>query len=252
MFLLKKLVTPFILPPGFFILVLLLSGAFLIFRHHRKLGIFNLVIGLFFWIFCSAPFANFLIGSLESEFEIPQDINGDVIILLGGGSIDSVPDFSGYGIPTDSMIGRIVTAVRLQKVLDIPIIVSGGKIPKNKSSEALIAKRFLVDLGVEEDQVLIEEKSRDTYENAKHTKEICLKNDFKKPILVTSASHLRRSLLSFRKVGMDIMPYPANFKSKRHNTYQLRHYLPRSSSLSRTSSALHEYLGILFYKLAYQ
>ena len=251
MFFLKKLVTPFILPPGLFILILLLSGIFLMLRRHRKLGAFNLVVGLFFWIFCSAPFANFLIGSLESEFDIPQDIKGDVIILLGGGSIDNVPDFSGYGIPTDNMIGRIVTAVRLQKVLDIPIIVSGGKAPKSKSSEARIAKRFLVDLGVEEDKILMDEKSRDTYENAKHTKEICLRNDFKKPILVTSASHLRRSLLSFRKVGMDIMPYPASFKTKRDNTYQLRHYLPRSSSLSKTSSALHEYLGILFYKLAY-
>ena len=251
MFFLKKLATPFILPPGLFILALLLSAVFLIFRHHRNLGIYNLVVSLIFWIFCSAPFADFLIGGLESEFEIPQDVKGDVIILLGGGSIDNVPDFSGYGIPTDTMIGRIVTAVRLQKKLDIPIIVSGGKVYENDNSEAFIAKRFLVDLGVAEDKIVLEEKSRDTYENAKYTKEICFKNDFQRPFLVTSASHLRRSLLSFRKVGMDIIPYPANFKSKRDHTYQLRHYLPRSSSLMKTSNALHEYFGILFYKLAY-
>ena len=251
MFLFKKLVTPFILPPGLFVLALLLSGIFLIFRHRRKIGIFNVVIGLLFWIVCSVPFSNFLMSGLESDFQIPQNVKGDVIVLLGGGSIDRVPDFSGYGIPTDRMIGRIVTAVRLQKYLNIPIIVSGGKADKSRSSEALIAKRFLVDLGVEEGQIVIEEKSRDTYENAKYTREICLRNGYKNPILVTSASHLKRSLLSFRKIGIDMVPYPANFKSKGVKNYQLYSYLPRSGSLMITSDALHEYLGILFYNLVY-
>ena len=251
MFLFKKLVAPFLLPPGLFILALLLSGVLLIFWHRRKIGIFNLVVGLLFWIFCSAPFSNFLMGTLESEFQIPNNVKGDVIVLLGGGSIDDVPDFSGYGIPTDRMIGRIVTAVRLQKYLNIPIIVSSGKVHKNSSAGAFIAKRFLIDLGVEEGQIVIEDKSRDTYENAKYTREICLRNGYKNPILVTSASHLKRSLLSFKKMDIDIVPYPANFRSKRIKNYQLYSYLPRSSSLMTTSIALHEYLGILFYNIAY-
>jgi len=251
MFLFKKLVAPFLLPPGLFILALLLSGVFLIFWHRRKIGIFNLVVGLLFWILCSAPFSNFLMRGLESDFQIPQPVKGDVIVLLGGGSIDNVPDFSGYGIPTDRMIGRIVTAVRLQKYLNIPIIISSGKVHKNSSAGAFIAKRFLIDLGVEEGQIVIEDKSRDTYENAKYTREICLRNGYKNPILVTSASHLKRSLLSFRKVGIDIMPYPANFRSKRIQNYELYSYLPHSSHLMTTTIALHEYLGILFYNLAY-
>ena len=190
-------------------------------------------------------------GDLESEFQIPQNVKGDVIVLLGGGSINNAPDFSGYGIPTDRMIGRIVTAVRLQKYLNIPIIVSGGKAHKNRRSGALIAKRFLIDLGVDEGQIVIEERSRDTYENAKNTREICLRNGYKNPILVTSASHMKRSLLSFKKAGIDVTPYPANFKSKRINDYGWHNYLPRSSSLMITSDAFHEYLGIFFYKLAY-
>jgi uncharacterized SAM-binding protein YcdF (DUF218 family) len=251
MFLFKKLVAPFLLPPGLFILVLLLSGVFLIIWHRRKIGIFNLVVGLIFWIFCSAPFSNFLMRGLESEFQIPQPVKGDVIVLLGGGSIDKVPDFSGSGIPTDRMIGRIVTAVRLQKYLNIPIIVSSGKVHKNSSAGALIAKRFLIDLGVEEGKIVIEDKSRDTYENAKYTREICLRNGYKNPILVTSASHLKRSLLSFKKVGLDMVPYPANFRSERIKNYQQYSYLPHSSNLMTTSIALHEYFGILFYNLAY-
>jgi len=251
LFFIKKLVTPFILPPGLFILALIISGAVFIFWHRRKIGIYNLAIGLLFWIFCTAPFSNFLMRGLESEFYIPKNVNGDVLLLLGGGIIDHVPDFSGYGIPTDVMIGRIVTAVRLQKKLNIPIIVSGGKANLNRSSEAIIAKRFLPDLGVNESQIVIEEKSRDTIENAKHIREICFKKDYKNPILITSASHMKRSLLSFEKVGIDAMPYPASFKSKSINKYDWQTYLPRSSSLGSTSAALHEYLGIFFYRLVY-
>jgi uncharacterized SAM-binding protein YcdF (DUF218 family) len=251
MFFLKKLVTPFILPLGIFILALIFSGALFIFLKRRKIGIFNLTLGLLMWTFCSAPFSNFLIGGLESEFEVSSSVKGDAIILFGGGIIDKVPDFSGYGTPSDGMMGRIVTAVRLQKKLNIPIIVSGGKVYKNWSSEALIVKRFLVDLDVEERQIVIEEKSRDTYENAKYTKEICLRKNYKRPILITSAFHMKRALLSFKKVGFEVIPYPASFKSKNVQDVEWASYLPRSGSLNGTSDAFHEYLGILYYKIAY-
>jgi uncharacterized SAM-binding protein YcdF (DUF218 family) len=251
MFFLKKLVTPFILPPGIFILALLFSGGLLIFFKRRKIGIFNLLLGLLLWIFCSAPFSNYLLGCLESEFDISPNVTGDSIILLGGGIIDKVPDFSGYGTPTDRMLARIVAAVRIQKKLNIPIIVSGGKVYKNTSSEAEIAKRFLVDLGVEEGRIVIEENARDTYENAKYSKEICMRNNYKKPILITSAFHMKRAVLSFNTVGLDVIPYPAGFKSKNREDFRWHSTLPRSVSLAATSDALREYFGILFYKLTY-
>jgi uncharacterized SAM-binding protein YcdF (DUF218 family) len=104
--------------------------------------------------------------------------------------------------------------------LNIPIIVSGGKANVNSSSEALIAKRFLIDIGVEEGQIVIEENSRDTYENAKFIREICRRDDYKNPILITSASHMKRSLLAFKKIGLNVWPYPANFRTKSINEYE--------------------------------
>ena len=91
-----------------------------------------------------------------------------MIILLGGGIIDKVPDLSGFGIPSDDMLGRIVTAVRLQKKLHVPIIVSGGKVYKRGSAEAHIVKRFLVDLGVAESRIIVEDKSRNTFKKEKY------------------------------------------------------------------------------------
>lgn len=62
---------------------------------------------------------------------------------------------------------------------------------------------------------------------------------------------MRRALFCFKKVGLEVIPYPAGFRSKNVRDIRWFSFLPRSSSLEVTSDALHEYLGILFYKLAY-
>jgi uncharacterized SAM-binding protein YcdF (DUF218 family) len=251
MFFFKKLITPFILPPGLFVLILLLSGAALIYVKRRKVGIFNVSLGIIIWILSSAPFSNFLVAGLESNYEITLPDKGDVIILLGGGTRENAPDLSGTGVPTTDMLARIVTAVRLQKKLNLPIIVSGGIVFKQKASEAEIVKRFLVDLGVAENKILLENKSRDTYENAKFSQEICRRLDFNLPVLITSAYHLKRANMAFDMVDMKVIPFPAYFRSENPPNYNWRSVLPTAGNLDTVSDALHEYLGILYYKLAY-
>ena len=80
----------------------------------------------------------------------------------------------------------------------------------------------MIDLGVGDEQIIADEMSRDTYENAKHTRDIILSNGHNKPILLTSASHLKRSKLSFDKVGIYITPYPTNYKSGNINLLRLQ------------------------------
>lgn len=251
MFSLKKILTPFFLPPGIFIMFLMGYGLFLLLFKKRKIGIINIATGLCFWVLSTTPFSNYLIENLESEFLLPQTVTGDVIVLLGGGIIDGVPDFSGEGVPTNEMLARIVTAVRLQKKLNIPIIITGGKVYENASAEAPIVRRFLIDLGIEDTKLISEEKSRDTYENAAYTKRICEEYNFKQPILITSAYHMKRAVASFKKVGIDVTSYSANFYAFGHADYSFYSFLPQSGSLLMTASAIHEYLGILFYRLIY-
>lgn len=251
MFALKKILTAFLLPPGIFIVILLFSGLWFLFKKNWKAGIINCLTGIFIWLFSISPVADAMLGGLESDFKIPENPHGDVIILLGGGVYDKVPDLSGVGAPTEEMIGRLVTAVRLQKRLNVPVIVSGGAVFKGRKAEAPIAKRFIVDLGVPANRVIIEDKSRDTIENAKYTVEICKKFGYKKPLLVTSASHMRRAVMSFEKVNMDVIPFPSNFKTWKDKKYIWRDYLPYAYDLKMTYSAMHEYLGSLVYKIAY-
>lgn len=246
---LKKILTPFILPPGIFFLILIFLGIRFISRKSYKAGFANIIIACLMWFVSTFPVSNTLFIGLESQFHIPKDPRGDVIILLGGGIHDTTPDMTGIGTPSSDMTTRIITAVRLQKRLGIPFIVSGGTVFDTKQSEAAVAKRFLVDLGVPFQKIILEERSRDTFENAKYSREICEKAGFKNPILITNAFHMKRSVMSFEKAGIKVLPFPAGFRSDFDEEYTWHDFLP--GDYGDVSVALKEYLGLLFYRYAY-
>jgi uncharacterized SAM-binding protein YcdF (DUF218 family) len=251
MFLLKKALTPFFLPPGIFIVVLLAAGIWLFRRKHLKAGLLNILIALVMWGLSVAPVGSALVGSLESGLRVPDQPAGDVIVLLGGGIDSDVADPTGKGVPASAALYRLVAAAKLYRRLPVPVIVSGGAVYEGKGREAPVLKRFLVDLGVPEERIILEERSRDTRENAKYVGEICAMKGFRKPLLVTSGFHMKRALLSFAKAGVTAMPVPAGLIVRKGRAWTWDDFLPRAASLEESSAALHEYGGILFYRLFY-
>ncbi len=250
LFFLKKALTNIILPPGIFIVILIALAIHLILSKKRIAGLLCTLIALGLWGLSAAPVANWLTSGLESEFSQPESPRGDVIILLGGG-YSLVPDLTGFGFPKSSMLGRIVTAVRLQQKLGIPIIVSSGPDSTDIPADAVVAKRILVDLGVDERMIIPEIKSRDTYENAKYSKEICAQKGFTRPVLVTSAVHLRRAVMIFEKQGMNVTPYPAFFRSNPNVRYRWMGWFPNHENFSGSVRSIHEYMGYLYYQWVY-
>ncbi len=91
-------------------------------------------------------------------------------------------------------------------------------------------------------------KSMDTKENAIFTQEICRAHNWNKIVLVTSAYHMPRSMLLFRRFFKDIVPYPTDYKSLR-KTYDYWSFLPDPERMAETAAAMKEYLGIAYYKL---
>jgi len=250
MFALKKTITPFVLPPGIFILAIVFISLVMIYRKRWKLGLANLTVGLMLWALSTVPMANFLIHGLESDYPIPSNPSGDVIVLLGGGMIQGVPDLTGTAAPSPSMMGRIVTAVRLYQRLGLPLIVTGGQVNDDTDSAvATVCKRFLMDLGVPEKQITVEDRARDTAQNARLTAAICRQQGFSKPILLTAAYHLKRARMAFEAAGMRVIPFPAYFIGSRNISYSWRHLLPRAGMLCTSTDALHEYMGILYYRI---
>ena len=251
MFIVKKIISPFLAPPGVFVVFFLLSSLWFFQRKCRKASAVNFFLALLVWLSSVSPVSDAMLRGLEAQFSIPGNPEGDVIILLGGGANDVVPDLSGIGAPSEEMVERIITAVRLQRRLHIPIIVSGGRVFKGKRAEAPIVKRFLVDLGVSEQEIITEDKSRDTIENARYTVKICEARRYSNPLLVTSASHMKRAVLSFRNAGMKVTPFPSGFKALGNKRYGWEDVLPDPGELKKVSTAMREYIGLLYYKFAY-
>ena len=247
MFAIKKIITPFILPPGIVILAIVLVSTAMVYRKRWKLGLLNLIVGLMLWALSTVPMASLLMQGLESNYSIPQNPSGDVIILLGGGLIEGVPDLTGTSAPSPTMMGRIVAAVRLYRRLEIPIIVTGGR--ADGDAEASIAKRFLVELGVPDNLITVEDRARDTAQNARLTAAICRQQGFSKPILLTAAYHLKRARMAFDAAGMHVTLFPAYFLGSRNIPFTWRHLLPGAGALYTSTNALHEYIGILYYRM---
>jgi uncharacterized SAM-binding protein YcdF (DUF218 family) len=87
--------------------------------------------------------------------------------------------------------------------------------------------------------------SKDTKENAQEVKKLCERLRCKKIILVTSAYHMKRAVLSFQKAGLEVVPYPTDFKrDMRYNLYSL---LPKMGVFADSYKALREYLGLVWY-----
>jgi uncharacterized SAM-binding protein YcdF (DUF218 family) len=98
--------------------------------------------------------------------------------------------------------------------------------------------------------ILLEERSRNTRENAKYTQELLAKNpEIKSLVLVTSAFHQRRALGCFAKVGLRPQSFPADFYTTDRSWTPDYWLVPDMSALSRWSLLLHEMAGYFVYKV---
>lgn len=251
MYILKKLITASILPPGIFILVMFGAGALLLRFKRRWTGIGLLVFGLIMWGLSISPVTDLLLAGLIRDLPYGGNLpRGDVIVLLGGGVDDRLIDLSGKpGILPEAMVDRLVTAVRLADRLQVPIIISGGSAPGGRVAEADAARRYLLDLGVSADAIFTEGASTNTFQNAENVREICRRHGFVRPILVTSDYHLKRALWSFEKVGLTCAPFANGLASLLTKEYRWEHFLP--GSFDAAAHYLHEHIGLVYYRLRY-
>jgi uncharacterized SAM-binding protein YcdF (DUF218 family) len=245
-FILKKIITCAVVPPGCFIVPFLLFAVFL----KKKSRFFALLLAVLFYFFSIQPASDMLLMPLEYTYKPPTLAEvkaGNAYVILGGGVNDFAPDIDGEGTIGDVALQRLICAYRLYRIDKKPIIFSGGKIFERRP-EAEIAKRILLSLGVSEKDVFMEGKSRDTFENAQYVKELSEKHNINKVILITSAFHMKRSMLLFDKFFKGTIPCPTGYNTSK-TKYDLMSYLPNAGNLESIAIALKEYMGILFYKV---
>lgn len=240
-----KFIANLILPPGCFIILLITLGV-LQYRREKKIPKLVLIVVALFYITSIPLTSSFIIHSLEYKFNPPSKLDGDVIVMLGGGATLSSPDLSGMGGLSGSSANRLVATARLYNKTKLPIIISGGSVYGEIGSEAEIAKRQLIDLGINEKDIIAEDKSRTTTENALYTSKLMEDHHFSKPILVTSAFHMNRSIMNFNSANIkNAIPYPADYFTNTSLSLGLNSFVPKADSFDTMVIALHEYLGML-------
>ena len=247
-FILSKIILYLILPPASLIIVMAL-GVLLIRRYPRLAKIF-IVFGLsVLYLLSIRPISDALIKPLESSFPPlkASSINSaNVIVVLTGG----VADLSWRSIspqPSRTSLSRLVYGVTLYKqVPGTNIIISGGSGDPEKQniSEADAMKDMAIALGVPAKDMLIERDSRNTIESVNALRGFVGKS----MVLVTSASHMKRAVAMFKKMGMNVVPAPTDYTSeqKKVSLYSL---IPTANHLLTSSTAFYEYISFIWYRV---
>jgi len=236
MFFLKKLIAYFILPPGLLVVAFAVLGI-LTKRKLAKLIAFSFA--LFVYLLSIEPIKDLLYKPLEDAYPVPSKLEGDAIVILGGGAYNT-------GILKEDSTKRLLTGFVLHKQTNLPIILSGGA-SIGALPEAEVMKGLLLTLGVDKSKIHMDVNSRDTEENAQEVKKLCERLGCKRVVLVTSAYHMRRAVLAFQRAGLEVVPYPTDFKrDMRYNLYSL---LPKMGVFADSCKALREYLGLVWYSL---
>lgn len=232
------------LPPGLFI-ILLLGLVIWLWKKTRRPAQVLLGITLLMYFSMTSLVSDALIGSLEHKYPQPNPIQGDIIVVLGAGASSGTPDIDGEGNLYGSAANRLLTAVRLHRLNGLPILFSGGQVFSDSGNEADIAKRQLLGLGISEKDILIENQSLNTKQNANNTAVMLQALGYSSPILVTSGFHMPRAMQLFDNAGVVAQAYPTDYIASATFTLQTSKFTPSPGAISTTGLALKEYLGII-------
>lgn len=254
MFYISKIMTAIIMPPGLILAVMIL--VLILFSKKRFSFYLLLFITLSLFLLSTkiiseqliAPLENF---ALENRQNQDLDINADLIVVLGGGSvIQSSLDGTEHNSLSAVSLARVLEGIMIQKEKGLPILFTGGNVLKGEGAapEAEGVRTVFKRLGLAESSYILESESRNTYENAINSAE---KTSHRDIILVSSAFHLKRAALCFEAAGFNVKEFKAvDFRIDKKKI-NLIDFLPSMSALQNSTIALHEYWGLLYYKLYY-
>lgn len=252
-FILSKTISYLILP------VTMLAILLLLFLFSKRHGLKKWSLALFVTLFFL--FTNpFLVGALMRWWEWPATPISELQEEYEAAIVLSGVTASGME-PTDRVhlhkgADRIMHTVQLYKLGKIrKIILSGGSgllVGEQESSEANEMRKVMLISGVAEEDILLEEDSRNTYENATYSAKLLEESNISqdKLLLVTSAFHMRRSLGCFQQAGLQPEPYSTDFYTEYPAKYTPDSLLiPSGGALMNWTRLLQEWTGYIMYSL---
>ena len=239
-----KFLYSWVLPPACFVVALVWLG-WRLWRRSRRLAGVAWMVALLLYAASISPVSEWLLRGLEYRYAPAAAAGADGIVLLGGGTVKDVPTPPGWsGQLHDAAGQRLMAAFALHRQTGLPLLVSGGEVFAENGREAVIMRDILVSFGASPEKVILEDCSLNTTENARFTAPILRERGWRRPLLVTSAFHMPRSVAEYQRAGISVAPYPVGFYTSRRYHGTLLDVVPSGSALRGTSIALKEYLGL--------
>lgn len=251
MFLFKKIVGPLFFPVSVCIEILLLGLVLLWFTKRQRAGKILVSIGTVLLLALSyGGVSDMLLRPLEYRYP-PLLSTGDElrdvkwVVVLGAGH-HSDPRLPVTSQLSETAITRLAEGIRIHRMLpESKLLLSGSGVFDPVSNARLMAD-LAVSLGVGRERIVVEEKSRDTEEEADLIKGLVGNERF---VLVTSASHMPRSMAIFKAAGTRPIPAPTGHRVKERQGISPAMFFPFADNLKKAERAFYEYLGILWAKL---
>ena len=219
-------------------------------RAGRRLAVFCIVL---FALCGLSPLGNALILPLEERFP-PWDASRgapDGIICLGG-ALDTIVSPARNEVALNEAAERMTAIAELaQRFPQARIVFSGGsgRLVYDGATEAELAARLFASFGIAKERITLEDKSRDTLENARFTKALVQPKPGERWLLVTSAHHMPRAVGLFRSEGFPVEAFPVDYRT-RGAVDMLRPFATLGDGLRRTDTAVREWAGLLVYRLS--
>ena len=253
----------------------------------RRAGIILTAASLaFLWLAATAPLSNALLWSLEGRYapvgELSQHPDIDLIVVLGGGHAER-DGFGPWASLGRSSRARVIEGVRLARQSDrlapsnqrdlatgndlstdpdpatgsdfatepdsstdpgLPLVFTGYA-GSGDISSAEMGRRAALELGIDQARTRIYPDPRNTREEAAT---IARHHGDAHVLLVTSASHMPRSVYLFEQAGLTVTPAPTDFRAA-DRYYSPWSLLPGADALSNTERAWYEYMGLAWARI---
>ncbi len=234
---------------GNLLVLLLTASVVVLLTGGRRARRFVVAVTLVFVAITVLPLGSWAIMPLETRFPqpaLPPHIDG--IILLGGAIRLDATRAHGEVTLNEHAERLTMTLALARRFPDAPVVVSGGNagIRPGSLSEADAMRRLLVADGLDENRLRLEDRSRNTYENAVYSKALVEPKPGQVWVLVTSAFHMPRAVGCFRHVGWAVTPYPVDYEtggSPRLVDFAF------AQDLRVLDDAWHEWLGLVAYRV---
>ncbi|MBS1764486.1 MAG: YdcF family protein [Bacteroidetes bacterium] len=204
-------------------------------------------------VFTNPLLLHFAMHSWETPAIRANDLQKtyDAGIMMGGAIryINGDMDRPVFGSGADRYM-QTAELYYAHKIRHIIISSGSGSIYMTKLKEADLLTAQLIRTGIPDSLVFAESESRNTYENALYTAKLLREKNFKPPfVIVTSALHMRRSIMCFRKQNIDVIPFPVDQHSGKLMFTPEKVFIPATEVMLDWDLLIHEWVGVITYKI---